>query len=128
MKEYYVPCTLLPQYNRECTDIYFFFPYVSLNEIEFENYYISNNRTPTTNYKSIHFVIGGKELTVEEIQKFTLKDPKNEILDFYNGNRDLTKTQYHVRVVLNKPIDPIFSFTELVLTSVIRTDKKIEYL
>jgi hypothetical protein len=93
--------------------IIFLFPYVSLNEMKFENYYISNNRTPTSNYKSIHFIIGGKELTEDEIQNFTLKDPNNEILNLYYGNRDLTKTQYHVRVVLNKPSDPRFNFTEL---------------
>ena len=34
-----------------------------LGEVKFENYYISNNRTPTTNYRSIHFIIDGKELT-----------------------------------------------------------------
>jgi hypothetical protein len=110
MKEYYVPYTLTPQYNRECTELYFIFPSVSLNEIKFENYYISNNRTPTTNYKSIHFVIGCKELTEKEIQSFTLKDPNNEILNLYNRNKDLTNTQYHVRVVLNNRIDPIFNF------------------
>jgi hypothetical protein len=32
-------------------------------KLKFENYYISNNRTPTTNYRSIHFIIDGKELT-----------------------------------------------------------------
>jgi hypothetical protein len=46
---------------------------------KFQNYYILNNRTPTTNYKLIHFILGGKGLTEEEIQNFTLKDPNNEI-------------------------------------------------
>ncbi len=84
---------------------------MSLNEIKFENYSFQNNRTPTTNYKSIHFIIGGKELKEKEIQNFTLKDPNNEILNLNNGNKDLTKTQYHVRVVLNYPIDPMFNST-----------------
>ena len=49
-------------------------------ETKFENYYISNNRQPTTNYKSIHFIMGGKELTEEELQKFTFKGPNHEII------------------------------------------------
>ena len=77
MKEYYVIYTLNPQYNKEFTEFYFYFPWVYLNEINFENYYISNNRTPNISCKSIHFIMGGKVLT-EEIQNFTLKDPKNE--------------------------------------------------
>jgi hypothetical protein len=76
MKEYYVPCTLLPQYNRESTELYFYIHCLYLGEIKFEKYYISNNKTPTTNYKSIHFIMGGKELKKE----VTLKDPKNEIM------------------------------------------------
>ncbi len=43
MKEYYVLYTLLPQYNKECTDLYFYFPCIYLGEIKFKNYYISNN-------------------------------------------------------------------------------------
>jgi hypothetical protein len=81
-----------PQYNRECTELYFF-----------ENYHISNNRQPTTNYESIHFIMGGKELTEEEIKKYTLEDPKNKIINLYKDNRDLLKIHYHVRVVLKKP-------------------------
>ncbi len=68
IKEYYIPYYLLPQYNKECTKLYFYFPCICLSEIKFENYYISNNRKPTTNYKSIHFIMGGKELTEEEIK------------------------------------------------------------
>jgi hypothetical protein len=71
---------------------------------------------------------GGEELTDEEIQKFTLKDPNNEIINSYEDNRDLLKTYYHVKVVLNKAIDPIFNRTELVLTDIIRTDKEIKHL
>ncbi len=60
MKEYYVPYTSLPQYYKECTELYFYFPLLYLGETKFENYYISTIRTPTTNYKSIHFIMGVK--------------------------------------------------------------------
>jgi hypothetical protein len=128
MKECYIPYTLRPQYNRECNELYFFFPCMSLGETKFENYHISNNIKPTTNYKSIHFIMGGKELTDEEIQKFTLKDPKNKIINLYKDNRELLKTHYHLKLVLNGPIDPRVNCTELVLTDVIRTDKEMKYL
>ncbi len=39
-----------------------------LNEINFENYYILNHRRPTTDYKSIHSIIDGAELTEKEIE------------------------------------------------------------
>ncbi len=63
--------------------IIFYFPCICLTEIKFENYYISNNRKPTTNYKSIHFIMGGKESTEEEIKNYTLTDPNNEIINSY---------------------------------------------
>ncbi len=128
MKKYYIPYTLRPNYNRECTKLYFFFPCMYLGETKFKNYFISNNRTPTTNYKSIHFIMRGKELKEEEIQKYTLKDPKNKIINLYKDNRDLLNTYYHVRVVLNKTIDQRFNCIELVSTDVIKTDKKVEFL
>jgi hypothetical protein len=71
--------------------------------------------------------MGGKELTEEEIQKYTLKDPNHETINSYKDNRDLLKTHYHVKLVLNGPIDPRINCTELVLTSVIRTDKEMKY-
>jgi hypothetical protein len=37
MKEYHVPYTLLPQYNKECTELYFYFPFIYLGETKFEN-------------------------------------------------------------------------------------------
>jgi hypothetical protein len=49
-------------------------------------------------------------------------------INLFKDNRDLLKTHYHVKVVLNDPIDPIFNRTELVLSDDIRTDKEIEYL
>jgi hypothetical protein len=36
--------------------------------------------------------MGGKELTEEEIQKYTLKDPKNEIINSYKNNRFFYET------------------------------------
>ncbi len=71
---------------------YIYFPCVYLGETKFENYYISNNSKTITNYKSIHFIMGGKELTEQEIQNFTLKDPKNEIINLNKDNRDLLGT------------------------------------
>ncbi len=72
--------------------------------------------------------MGGKELTEEEIQKYTLKDTRNVIINSYKDNRDLVKINYHVKLVLNGPIDPHITCTELVLTDVIRTDKEMKYL
>ncbi len=123
MKEYYVPYYLLPQYNKECTELYFYFPCICLSEIKFENYYISNNRKPTTNYKSIHFIMGGKELTEEEIKNYTLTDPNNEII-----NKDLFRAHYYVKVVLNSPVDTCINCIELMLTDVIRSEKEMTFL
>ncbi len=72
--------------------------------------------------------MGGKELTEEEIPKFISKDLNNEIIDSYRDNRDLLKTHYHVKVVSNKPIDPMVNRTELVLTDGIKTEKEVEFL
>ncbi len=33
--------------------------------------------------------MGRKELTEKERQKYTLKDPKNKIINLYKDNRDL---------------------------------------
>ena len=127
MKEYYIPYYLLPQYNKECTELYFYFPCICFSEIKFENYYISNNRKPTTNYKSIHFIIGGKELTEEEIKNYTL-DPNNEIINSYKNNKDLFRAHYYVKVVLNGPVDTCINCIELILTDVIRSDKEMTFL
>jgi len=127
MKEYYVPYCLLPQYNKECTELYFYFPCICFSEIKFENYYISNNRKPTTNYKSIHFIMGGKELTEEEIKNYTL-DPNNEIIKSYKNNKDLFRAQYYVKVVLNGPVDTCINCIELILTDVIKSDKEMTFL
>ena len=126
-QEYYVPYTLAPQYNKECTELYFYFPCIFLSEIKFENYHISNNRKPTTNYKSIHFIMGGKELTEEEIKNYTL-DPNNEIINSYKNNKDLFRAHYYIKVVLNGPVDTCINCIELILTDVIKSDKEMTFL
>ena len=78
MKEYNIPLKLTPEYNHDCTEIIFFI--FSLSEIKFKDYFLSNNGKPTTNYKSIHFIINGKELYDEEIQTISLSDTNNEII------------------------------------------------
>ena len=76
------PFTTVPLYNKECNELIFFLPGSSLSEIKFKNYYLSNNGKPTTNYKSIHFIINGKELNDEEIQTISLSDSNNEFFLF----------------------------------------------
>ena len=68
MKEYDDPFQILPNYNKDCTELLFQFPYTLIFEIKFKNYFLSNHGRPTTNYKSIHFIINGKELNADEIQ------------------------------------------------------------
>jgi hypothetical protein len=40
----------------------------------------------------------GKELTEEEIQKYTLTDPNNNIINSYKNNKDLLQAHSHVKV------------------------------
>ena len=65
MKEYNISLKLTPEYNHDCTELIFFI--CSLSRIKFKDYFLSNNGKPTTNYKSIHFIINCKELNEEEI-------------------------------------------------------------
>ena len=76
IKENEIPFIITPLYNKDCTELVFLLPGHSISEIKFKNYFLTNNGKPTTNYKSIHFII--KELTEEETQNFTLKDPNNK--------------------------------------------------
>jgi hypothetical protein len=65
MFECNIPYILKPKYNKECNEYYlfsFFLNYGLIPEITFKNYYVSNHGKPTTNYKSIHFIINNKEL------------------------------------------------------------------
>ena len=106
----------------------FYFPSSLIPEIPFKNYYISNHGKPTTNYKSIHFIINNKELAEEEVQNYILSDPNNEIFKFYQYKGELFKIHYHLKVVLHNPIDPIFNFPELLFSRVIRTNHEINFL
>jgi hypothetical protein len=72
-------------------------------------YQIIENQQPIINQC---ILINNKELTEEETQKFTLKDPKNKILNLHKDSREFFRTYYHVRVVLNNPIDPMFNCIE----------------
>jgi hypothetical protein len=79
-----IPFSLAPRYNKaECNELLLYFPSSSITEIKFENNYISNYGKPTTNYKSIHFIINNKEINEEEIQNYISSDPNNEIMTFY---------------------------------------------
>jgi hypothetical protein len=60
--------------------------------------YISNHGKPTTNYKSMHFIINNKELTEEEVQNYISSDPYNEITKFYQNKGELFKKHYHIKL------------------------------
>ncbi len=62
MKERNAPYSLIPQYDKECTELFFYFPLRTIYKIKFNNYFPLNNGIPTINYKSIHFVMDCKEL------------------------------------------------------------------
>jgi len=129
MSEYKIPFCLAPKYNKECNELYFYFPLCSfLTDISFKNYYISNNGKPTTNYKSIHFIMNNKELNEEEIQNYILSDPENEIVLFYKDKRELFESHYYIKVVLNNPIDREYNFPEIFFSHVIKTDREINFL
>jgi hypothetical protein len=128
-KQYYIPFSIVPRYNKECNELLFYIPLASfMTDITFKDYFISNHNKPTTNYKSIHFIMNNKELNEEEIQNYTLSDPENEIIIFYQDKEELFKMHYHIKVVLHNPIDPMFNFPEIFFSSVIRTKDEIYIL
>ncbi len=98
-KYYDVPFSLIPIYDKEFTELFFYFPSTSISEIKLKNYFILNHGKPTTNYKSIHFILNGKELNEEEIQNFILSDPNNEIINLYQDKKDLFRMHYYIRVI-----------------------------
>ena len=51
IKEYDTPFIIVPQYNKEFSELIFFLTGSSLSKIKFKNCYLSNNGKPTTNYK-----------------------------------------------------------------------------
>ncbi len=54
--------------------------------------------------------MNGKELYEEEIQIFILSDPNNEIINLYQDKKEWFRMHYHIRVVLNNPMDPKINF------------------
>ena len=125
-----VPIKIKPQFNGYCdySEIIFFLPGSILPEIKFKNYFISNNGKITTNYKSIHFIINGKELNEEEIQNFSLSDDTNGVYNLWKTQKEIFNIYYHVKVILNHPINQDFNFPRLSLTRVIQTTQEIKYL
>ena len=126
-----VPNKIKPQFNGYCdySEIIFFLPGSILPEIKFKNYFISNNGKITTNYKSIHFIINGKELNEEEIQNFSFEDINSELYFLYKSNQEIFNMYNHIKVVLNHPISRnSFNSPRLFLTRVIKTTQEIKYL
>ena len=128
LKEHNVPIILKPKFNYDCSELIFFLPGSLLIDIRFKNYFLSNNEKPTTNYKSIHFIINGKELNEEEIQNFSFEDINSELFFSYKNNKEIFNIYNHIKVVLNHPINQDFNFPRLSLTRVIQTTQEIKYL
>jgi hypothetical protein len=99
-----------------------------MTDITFKDYFISNHNKPTTNYKSIHFIMNNKELNEEEIQNYIISDPKNEIVIFYQDKKELFESHYFIKVVLNNPIDREYNFPELNLLHIIKSNNEINFL
>ena len=126
-----VPIKIKPQFNgySDYSEIIFFLPGEILPEIKCKNYFISNNGKVTTNYKCIHFIINGKELNEEEIQKISVEDINNESFLLYKSNQEIFNMYNHIKVVLNHPINRnSFNSPRLFLTRVIKTTQEIKYL
>jgi len=128
LKECEIPYLIAPQYNKDCSELIFFFSGSSLSEIKFKNYFLYNNGKPTTNYKSIHFIINGKELNEEEIQNFSFEDNNNELFFLFKNNKEMFNMYYHIKVVLNQPIHQMYNNPQLFLTRIIQTNQEIKYL
>ena len=128
LKEHNVPIILKPKFNYDCSELMFFLPGSLLIDIRFKNYFLSNNEKPTTNYKSIHFIINGKELNEEEIQNFSFEDINSDLFFLYKNNKEIFNIYNHIKVVLNHPINQDFNFPRLILTRVIQTKQEIKYL
>ena len=79
-KQYYIPFSIIPRYNKECNELLFYIPLASfMTDITFKDYFISNHNKPTTNNKSILFIMNNKELNQEEIQNCIISDPKKKL-------------------------------------------------
>ncbi len=128
IKEHNTFFGLAPKYNKECSELLFYFPSTLISGITFINYFISNHGKPTTNYKSIHFTMNKKELNGQEIKNYIVSDPNNEIMNLCQNEKELFNKHNYIRVVLNNPIDRIFNFPETFLSHVIKTSKEIKHL
>ena len=61
-KKYYIPFSIAPRYKKECNELLCYIPFTTfMTDITFKDYFISNHNKPTTNYKSIHFIMNYKE-------------------------------------------------------------------
>ena len=128
IKEYETPFIITPLYNKDCTELIFLLPGHSISEIKFKNYFLTNNGKITSNYESIHFIINGKELNEDEVQKFILRDETCELFYLHKNNKDIFNMYYHIKVILNHQINPSYNSQQLILTRVIQTNQEIKYL
>ncbi len=53
MFEYNIPFNLAPKYNKECNELFYYFPSPAIYEIKFKKYIISNHGKPTTNINQL---------------------------------------------------------------------------
>ena len=83
---------------------------------------------PTTNYKSIHFIINGKEMNDEEIQTISLSDSNNEFIYLYKNIKEFFNMYYHIKVILNHPINLAYNYPQLFLTRVVNNYEELKYL
>ena len=70
IKEFIKPSRLLPIHNDDYTELIFFLCSCTQKVVKFKDFYVSNHGQKSQNYKSYHFIIGGKELNDDEINKF----------------------------------------------------------
>ena len=121
IKEHYQPFKLISKYNKESTELIFFFDTYRNSKINFNNFYLANHGKQITNYKSIHFIINGKELNEEKLKNFKLEIPFNE----HQYNKDVFNMNNYIKVILNNSIDQSYNSPELYLSFKLETEKEI---
>jgi hypothetical protein len=62
--------------------------------------------------------MNSKELDEVEKQNYILSDPNNETMNLYQYKNKLFNICYYFRVVLNNQMDPVLSFSGIVLSHV----------
>jgi hypothetical protein len=62
---------------------------------------------------------GGGE---EEIQKFILSDPNNEIINLYQDKNELCRMHYYIRVIFNNPMGSELNLPQLYLENMLKKD------